>query len=64
MDTLLKCLFDGVLEAENRCSRFEYQGRGCIHLYGTVKLKNDPDLVVLTATAYEGFSVRGLPRGV
>ncbi|CAN0181071.1 unnamed protein product, partial [Laminaria digitata] len=54
VDTLFKSLPDGVLEAEWRWFRFEYQGRGSIHLHGTVKLKNDPGLVALTATVYKG----------
>ena len=54
VNALMKSFFDGVLGSVWRWSRFEYQGRGRIYLHGTVKLKNDPGLVELMATAYEG----------
>ena len=54
MNVLVKFFFDGVLGSEWRWFRFKYHGRGGIHLHGTVKLENDPGLVELTATAYEG----------
>ena len=50
----MKSFFDRVLGSEWRWFRFEYQGGGSIRLHGTVKLKNDPGLVELTVTAYEG----------
>ena len=58
VNSLINSFFDGVLGSEWRWFRFEYQGRGSIHLHGTVKLKNDPGLVELKATAYEGVCAK------
>ena len=53
VDTLMRFFFESALDAEWRWYRFEYQDRGNIHPHGTVKLKNDPGLVELTAAAYK-----------
>ena len=54
VDAFMRSYFESVLDAEWHWYKFEYQDRGSIHPHGTVKLKNDPGLAEVTATAYNG----------
>ena len=53
-EEFLKVVFDGILEADWRWHRYEWQSRTSIHAHGCVRLKNDPDLVRLTSLTYKG----------
>ena len=43
--------------------RFEWQSRASIHAHGTARLKNDPNLIELTAKAYKGRLASAILEG-
>ena len=62
LDEFFSHWLDGVMSAEWKWLRFEWQARGSIHAHGCVKVSNDPGLCSLVKTAAQGWKLEQILR--
>ena len=62
LDEFCSHWLDGVMSAEWKWLRFEWQARGSIHAHGCAKVSNDPDLCSLVKTAAQGWKLEQILR--
>ena len=62
LDEFCSHWLDGVMSAEWKWLRFEWQARGSIHAHGCAKVSNDPGLCSLVKTAAQGWKLEQILR--